>query len=84
MHPMMDQRILFVLLNVRSMLCQIGRGLTKDVEYETDTSKKKSQFKARNGLRYRLKDQQKSSFKHFKSIRCIKIVKMQYDSSSEQ
>lgn len=51
---MMDQRILFVLLNVRSMLCQIRRGLTKDVEYETDTSKKKSQFKARNGLR--LKD----------------------------
>lgn len=41
MHPMMDQRILFVLLNVRSMLCQIRRGLTKDVEYETDTSKKK-------------------------------------------
>lgn len=39
---MMDQRILFVLLNVRSMLCQIRHGLTKDVEYETDTSKKNS------------------------------------------
>lgn len=73
MHPMMDQRILFVLLNVRSMLCQIRRGLTKDVEYETDTSKKKSQFKARNGLRYRLKDQQKSSFYTSKAFGVLKL-----------
>lgn len=73
MHPMMDQRILFVLLNVRSMLCQIRRGLTKDVEYETDTSKKKSQFKARNGLRYRLKDQQKSSFNISKEFVVLKL-----------
>lgn len=70
---MMDQRILFVLLNVRSMLCQIRRGLTKDVEYETDTSKKKSQFKARNGLRYRLKDQQKSSFNISKEFVVLKL-----------
>lgn len=68
---MMDQRILFVLLNVRSMLCQIRRGLTKDVEYETDTSKKKSQFKARNGLR--LKDQQKSSFYISKAFVVLKL-----------
>lgn len=73
MHPMMDQRILFVLLNVRSMLCQIRRGLTKDVEYETDTSKKKSQFKAKNGLRYRLKDQQKSSFNISKAFVVLKL-----------
>lgn len=70
---MMDQRILFVLLNVRSMLCQIRRGLTKDVEYETDTSKKKSQFKARNGLRYCLKDQQKSSFYSSKAFGVLKL-----------
>lgn len=70
---MMDQRILFVLLNVRSMLCQIRRGLTKDVEYETDTSKKKSQFKARNGLRYPLKDQQKSSFYISKAFVVLKL-----------
>lgn len=70
---MMDQRILFVLLNVRSMLCQIRRGLTKDVEYETDTSKKKYQFKARNGLRYRLKDQQKSSFYISKAFVVLKL-----------
>lgn len=70
---MMDQRILFVLLNVRSMLCQIRRGLTKDVEYETDTSKKKSQFKARNGLRYRIKYQQKSSFYISKAFVVLKL-----------
>lgn len=70
---MMDQRILFVLLNVRSMLCQIRRGLTKDVEYETDTSKNKSQFKARNGLRYRLKDQQKSSVNISKAFVVLKL-----------
>lgn len=69
---MMDQRILFVLLNVRSMLCQIRRGLTKDVEYETDTSKK-TQFKARNGLRYCLKDQQKSSFYTSKAFGVLKL-----------
>lgn len=68
---MMDQRILFVLLNVRSMLCQIRRGLTKDVEY--DTSKKKSQFKARNGLRYRIKYQQKSSFYISKAFVVLKL-----------
>lgn len=55
------------------MLCQIRRGLTKDVEYETDTSKKKSQFKARNGLRYCLKDQQKSSFYISKAFVVLKL-----------